>query len=617
MSLILPPIKKSEMPIPHRKFLYYKLNNIINPNIINDNRIHNYIFIIHNTETDTMTPIYGSIGMNSKPPNYGSIKLNTLEYEFTENPINLPTSDNDFVWAVNKKLKSHLANAAKTINDTIFINTRDEDVKISITSTATIFSINIIIDNNFISIYKKIYHDKLDPVTSISTNYIKHKSRIKESICKMAEFIYENKNFINNLIKIKKILVTQNFKAKDILINNDKIYINVGELSKLKYFKQLSEQDCLNFTDLYNIKLAKHEFTHNFNISKFLSSRLTNILYSTKDNSNVPIESIINKQNFDLINKTKVKIDLTHEKYVTNIPNGFLISKDYYNKLYNNNKKLNYYYGKKFTSGKFTIFDNNPAPDIHGKIKYHEETFNKITDHKLKFLIFVKSYSNDIKILNKKIISNEIDQEKQLIELETNYNHIKKLENEFNQLMIKFNERIPFVLLIQYLFNRNRFQITEDMVKYSRSNSAIFINNRIISKLSKAIENIKYNIEVNKLENYKIIKSINDSIINNDLLFVMFNQNIIMKQGNIFPARFTKILKNLISHNYYDRSRFLTEIVNPKKTIALLKISEYKVFETKYDYKLHDLLILMSSKFSEQEVEDIKNRWVLITLNHL
>lgn len=586
MSLILPPVEDNEMPIFQKKFLYYKLNNVNNSNTVNDHQMYDQIFIINDTEENTITPIYDFKSL---------IKPDAYNFD-----------------SINEKLK--LYNAAATINDIITINTEDEDVKISITSTATIFSINIIIDNNFISIYKKIYHNKLDPITSISTNHIKHKSRVKNSISKMAEFIYENKNFINNLIKIKKILVTQNFKAKDILIDSDKIYINVGELSKLKYFKQLSEQSCLNFTDLYNIKLATYEFTHNFNISKFLRSRLTNILYSTKNNSNIPIESIINKQNFDLINKIKVETNLTFEKYITNIPNGFLISKDYYNKLYNNNKKLNYYYGKKFTSSKFTIFDNNPASDIYGKIKYHNDTYHKITDHKIKFLMFVKSYSNNIKILSKRNILSNFNQEEQLIELETNYNHIKKLENEFNQLMTKFDKGISFILFMQYLFNRNRFQINEEMVSYSRSNHGIFIHNKIISKLSKAIENIKYNIEVNKLENFKIIKSINDSIINNDLLFVMFNQNIIMKQGNVFPARFTKILKNLISHNYYDRSRFLTEIVNPKKP---LEIPIEEIFETKYDYRLHDLLILMSTKFSKKEVEDIKNRWVLITLNHL
>jgi len=587
MSLILPPVEDKEILIFRKKFLYYKLNNINNSNTVNNQQMYDQILIIHNTEDDTITPIYDF--KNSIEPD---------SYNFD---------------SINEKLKSKLYNTA-TINNTITINTEDKDVNISITSRATFFNIRLIIDDNFISIYKKIYHNKLDPITSVSTNYSKHKARAIESICKIAEFVYENKKFINNLIKIKKIIMINNFKSSNVLTDSNKIAINVEELSKLKHFKQLSEQESLNPTNIYNIKIKSPN--PNLNISRFFISRLTDLIYPTKNNLKTPIETIINKQNFNMIDKIKVETNLMFEKYITNIPDGFLISRNYYNKLYNNNKKLNYYYGKKFTNSKFTIFDNNPTPDIYGKIKYYDESYHKITNHKIKFLMFVKSYSNNIRILSKRNILSNFNQEEQLIELETNYNHIKKLEDEFNQLMTKFDKGISFILLIQYLFNRNKFQINEEMVSYSKSNHVIFIHNKITSKLSKAIENIKYNIEVNKLENFKIIKSINDSIIDNDLLFVMFNQNIIMKQGNIFPARFTKILKNLISHNYYDRSRFLTEIVNPKKTTVEAP-NIFKVFDTSYDYRLHDLLILMSNKFSKEEVEDIKNRWVLITLNYL
>lgn len=502
-------------------------------------------------------------------------------------------------------------------NDTITINTSDKDINISINKFSTVFSVSLIINDILITIYKKIYHNKNNLINSITTNYIKHKSKAIDSICKMAEFVYKNKDFIENLVKIKQIIICEILWKNNPRIldfRNNKIYINVNELSKLKIFKQLSEQNSSEYINVYNLK--KNQIYNP--VPTFFNSKITNITNSSKVQSSfITIESLINKQNFDIVKPLNIIHDinpnLLNDKYITNSSNGFLIADIYYNRLYNNNKRLNYYYGQPFTNKEIIIFNQNPKEDIYSKITYHNRSIHGFTIIKNKFLITFSHYKDNIRLLTKTQI-NENNQSQQLENLKGLKISMDQLENMFNDL----NKNTSFVIFIQYMFASKKFKLSRSSTGVENGDnifnkSPIFITDKNVKTLSKAIENIEFNIKTNNI-GFKYIDSILDPLIkSNSLLFTKFIKNIFIHTGVIVPSRFFK-MKNINIHE--TKYIVLTEVfdleVTPNKEVVDKPRSPIN-----YNQTLYELMILMNRKYTEDEIQKIKEQWTLIQLKSI
>lgn len=559
-------------------------------------------FIIYNKQTNSETSIIDKSSSNYPPIEDASHNDPPIEDASYNDPI--------------------------ILNTPIMIDTTDNNIHISINRFSTIFSIDLLINNIVVIIYKKIYHNKNNLLHSITNNYIKHKPKAIDSICKIAEFIYENKDFIENLAKIKQIImINAIWKSQHRVLevyNQNKIFININELFKLKQFKELSKQESPDYINLYDIKKNQIRKYSEF----FFTSKLTNItdIYKNQQSVNshyISIESIINKQNFDIVKTLHIINDinpnLLNNKYVTNTKNGFLISDKYYNKLYNNNQKLNYYYGQKFTNAELTIFDQNPDPFTYSKITYHNQSIHKYTILKNKSLITIQSYQDNIKLLVKMNVDN-YNQNQQLIELNTLIKNINIANDIFNKIKWP-NNNISFVSFLRYLFIPKWFKLNKSLKEIDQYNdhnftkTIIFIKPNKLTKITRAIDNIIYNTTTNQFEGLKYIKSVLNPLIisNNDLLFKQFILNVFMSKNSIFPFRFHRI-KRLPN----DECKYivLTEIVdityNENMVISNLNKSANFDLETFYN-----LMILMNRKYTQEKILKIKNQWKLIQLKSI
>lgn len=489
-------------------------------------------------------------------------------------------------------------------------NLYDDNLNITITNTSTIFNINLIINNLYINVFKKVKHNKNKLVHSILNNHIVFKNKATDEICRMCEFIYENKDFVENLSKIKFYIISKHLNY-NIGPNYTNININVGELNKLKKIKELSN---LNAIPEEYINILDHNPLKFYTNSIFSYSRLTHI--SVLD-SKSGIACVINKENFDLV-KNISTFDICKKvmstKYCTRLNDKLLISKKDHDRLYNNNKFLNYYYGCSFTNLEFVTFDSkvklsneisinskliyfNPYKKIPNQTivpKVQTKTLNSFINYKDNVCIVKKTKLDEN--YNSTVFDNQINEIKlmhqELIGLEENMKYINK----------HVNNNIDLITFSRYMISNSPYSIFSQVPTRSQ-----FINRLILKKLNTGIDNIIFNIE-NK---DKILNFFNP-IINteNNYVLGLFTVNIFNKGicPNLFKMKNLGPVQKEISIVYLNK---LNIVIKAGTSLAQMNMNDVFIGQ------LREMLILMNRKFTDLEFSKIEKDLKFLRLKSL
>jgi hypothetical protein len=456
----------------------------------------------------------------------------------------------------NKEIKK------KEHDDNIYtyaISTYDPNLNIRITATNTVFSISIIVDHILINIYKKILHNQDNIVKSITENQQLYKGKAIDELCKMSEFIYENIDFIKTIIKIKCAFM------KKIKVFYQHVNINTNELNKLKLYKEFINYESekpfnLNTnTEVYTFSETQ-KYTYG-NPWSFYIVRLTNI-------HNKRVSEVINKQSAEFVkdlNINELLPDCYKSRWLVKTKNKLFIGQPLYNKFINNNKYLNYYYGKPVTNLKYQAFDvsvDNKYQSIRQKSKIDNIDYDFATFIKYNSIINIvvsqpitdnfnlnSTLKNNIEILNK----NEIIT-KQLIDdigLETFYMIYRLLKN----------------WSVFYYFFPLKFKEEYDRFK-------IYINEYITNIIQSAVENLKYN-----LDNYDILSPFLDKVLTRKIttLFII--------------TKFTNI-----------KSKRLTSDILRERNIEVMSKEYDPIIILDKEVKKEHLIFLINQKFTSESM---------------
>lgn len=498
--------------------------------------------------------------------------------------------------------------ADKYINNFHCTNLYDDNLNITITNTSTIFNINLIINNLYINVFKKVKHNKNKLVHSILNNHNVFKGKAIDEICKMCEFIYENKDFVENLSKIKFYIISKHLNY-NIGPNYTNININVGELNKLKKIKELSN---LNAIPEEYINILDHnplKFSTNVGFSY---SRLTHISVL---NSKSGIVCVINKENFDLVKNIStfdICKKVMNTKYCTRLNNKLLISKENHDRLYNSNKYLNYYYGCSFTNLEFITFDSkvklSNKLSINSKLIYfnpYKRLLNQIVPVvQTKTLNSFVNYKDNVCIVKKIKLDENYNStvfDNQINEIKLMHQELIGLEENMKYINEHLNNNIDLITFSRYMISNSPYSIFSHIPTRSQ-----FINRLILKKLITGIDNIIFNIK-NK---DKILNFFNPIInMDNNYVLGLFTVNI-FNEGicpNLFKMRNLGPVHKEISVVYLNK---LNLAINHMKSLSQDENSLYI-------NKLREMLILMNRKFTDLEFSKIEKDMKFLRLKSL
>lgn len=482
--------------------------------------------------------------------------------------------------------------ADKHIDNFHCIHLYDRNLNISITNTSTIFNINLIINNLYINVFKKVKHNKNKLVHSILNNYITFKGKAIDEICRISEFIYENKDFVENLSKIKFYIISKHLNY-NIGPNYTNININVSELNKLKKIKELSN---LNANPEEYINILDHNPLKFYADSTFSYSRLTNI--SVLD-SKSGIACVINKENFDLVKNIStydICIKVMNTKYCTRLNNNLLISKENYNRLYNTNKYLNYYYGCSFTNLEFVTFDSkvklSNELSINSKLIYFNP-YKKIPNQTIGPLVQTKTlnsfvnYKDNVCIVKKTKLDENYNStvfDNQINEIRLMHQELIGLEENMKYINEHLNNNIDLITFTRYMIGNSTYSIFNQVPSRSQ-----FINRLTLKKLNTSINNIIFNIE------------------NKDKILNFINPIINMENNDILGLFTINIFNKGICPNLFKMNN-LGPIHREISIIYLNKLDlEFQNLNELFIDKLREMLILMNRKFTDLEFRKIEN----------
>lgn len=439
------------------------------------------------------------------------------------------------------------------------ISTYDPNLNIRITATNTIFSVSIIIDQIIINIYKKVLHNPDNIVKSIIENQQVYKGKVINELCKMSEFIYENIDYIKTLIKIKCVFM------KKIKIFHQYININTNELNKLKLYKEWFNHESekpfnLNSNTEFYTYSETQKYTYG-NPWLFYTTRLTNI-------HNELASEVINKQSAEFVknlNLNELLPNCYKSRWLIKTKNKLFIGQPLYNKFINNNKYLNYYYGKPITNLKYQAFDvsvDNKYQSIRQKSKDRESGYD--------FTTFIK-YDSIINIVVSQPITDNFNIDSNL---KDNIEILSKNEIITKQLIDDIGLE-TFYMIYRLLKNWTVFYyffplpFKEDYERFK-----IYINEYIANIMYSAVENLKYN-----LDNYDILSPFLDKVLTRKIttLFIITN--------------FTNI-----------KSKRLTSDILKERNIEVLSKEYNPIIILDKEVKKEHLIFLINQKFTSESM---------------
>jgi len=491
-----------------------------------------------------------------------------------------------------------------TTDNIIKLNLNDENVVISLTRTATIFSMYIFVNDIYVNIYKKIPHNRNNLIKSITNNFIKHKSKAIDDICKISEYIYENPKFVFTLLKLK-LLFNSHKEFTPILYENKMINICTSELNTLRKIQLLSEH---SNSDFYNIiKYSKSQLSSLKSLNnrgKWVATSLHNYSKLTRFLS-INNDKLINKENFELISEFEINLPhivkgTTKHTYITN--NTLYVADIAYNKIINFNEKLNYYYFSK-NIHKFNSINIFKSHNIVNGTPFISRIFNPRN-------ISTSPHFNQVP--NVYIQTQTINDGYPYFYINTNIDFLSSdlneiIKNDINRILLVMNK---FKQLSSTIDKNLLYRIYNTLTKKQTIiQTAQFINckNSGIRKLETAIENLEYNWKIK------------------DVIFDFVNTKLINKAGNRVLSKFIdELLKiNLLPHKITIKQFKLSL---PAIDIVGLNCDKltydniYTCYNTKenrsYNIEL-SIGILINRKFTKEVLEAFENKSIIWSLAEL
>lgn len=374
-----------------------------------------------------------------------------------------------------------------------YINEYNENLKINILENSTLLSMNMFVNGIYINIYKKVINRKdSNYIENITNNFIRFQSKALDEISKMNEFIYNNYEFMYNLIKFKIMFIYNSIGLARYEINNI-IQINVNEINQFYKIMELVKRECTDSTPSGYFNFLNGEKSLS-DIRRHIMDKLPinhmGLISKLSCFMKFSNHSILNKQNFEKIKNFELpfeNIGITPSTYVS--PNKTLFVSDN-SKIINFNKKFNYYYNinitgfKKIKFFKHQIIKNNLI--IHNNIMKPKVNFNNNT--LLNRLSYICSYikmenNNNIYLYSTRPLTNnfEADINKNINNLLKNIPYFHKIQSQCIHYTFKH--------VIYVLLNTLKQRITLRTVDIKPQ----FINISKLNKIQNAIDTINFN----------------------------------------------------------------------------------------------------------------------------
>lgn len=501
---------------------------------------------------------------NTKPRRY------RREYspKYTLKFVDTTNNTNHHFLLYDPENKSPLIEKRDEDNYVYHINTNDPNLNIHITSTNTVFSISIIVDQIILNIYKKVLHNQDNIIESILKNHQIYKSKATNELCKMSEYIYENIDYIKTLIKIKCIFM------RKIKIFYQHININTNELNKIKLYKEFLNYESEKPFNL-DTNINTYYETQKFVYAKpwsFFITRLTNI---HTEHAN----TVINKQSVEIVKDLNINDllpDCYKSRWLVKTKNKLFIGQPIYNKFINNNKQLNYYYDKPITNLKYQAFDVN----VNNKYKSIRQK-SKNRDSGYEFATFIK-YNKLINIVISQPITDNFDLNNTL---KNNIEILNKNEIITNQIINDFGIE-TFYMIYRLLKN---WAILYYNTPLNYKVAQVYINDYIAKTMQSAVENLKYN-----LDNYDKISPFLDKVLTQKITAIFIINT------------FTKI-----------KSRKLTNDIRKGHNIEMMSKEYNPIVILDKEVKKEHLIFLINQKFTSKSIATYEKYIVMLGLRLL
>jgi hypothetical protein len=462
----------------------------------------------------------------------------------------------------------------------------------------------LFVNDIYVNIYKKIPHNQNDLIKSITNNFIKHKSKAIDDICKISEYIYENPKFVFTLLKLK-LIFNSHKEFTPILYENKIINISTSELNTLRKIQLLSEQSNSDFYNIINYSKSQLRSLKSLNNrGKWFATSLHNYSKLTRFLS-INNDKLINKENFELI--SEFKIDLPHivkgttkHTYVTN--NTLYVADITYNKIINFNKELNYYYFSK-NIHKFDSINIFKSHNVVNGTSFISRIFNPRN---------ISNSPHFNQVPNVYIQTQTINDEYPYFYINTNIDFLSSdlneiIKNDINKILLVINK---FKYLSSKIDKELIYRIYNTLTKKQTIiQTAQFINckNSKIRKLETAIENLEYNWKIK------------------DIIFDFVNTKLINKAGNRVLIKFIdELLKiNLLPHKITTKQfKIWSSSINivGLNCYNLTYNDIYTCYNTKenrsYNIEL-SIGILINRKFTKEVLEALENKVIIWSLAEL
>lgn len=477
-----------------------------------------------------------------------------------------------------------------------YINTYDELLNINILPHSTIFSVNIFINGFYLNIYKKVAYRKDDKyIDNLINSFAKFRLKAIDEICKMNEFIYENYEFIYDLIKLKVMFISNVCKVSHRNIN-ELIHINICEIDKLRRIMLLSEQSC---PDRLNFINGEKDLMYNFRIRT--KPNVLGIL--SKLSTFAPFDNylLLNKENFEFIRNFPLpfaNIGSTKKTYIYN--NTLYVSNNEYLKIINYNKYLNYYYDKSIDGFEKVIpfeevvkKDDKVIKNFIGtpRLKSNGTLLGKKSAYFKSFT----SVNDNIKLISNTLIEDDIIESQQ-----KNINKLLNGINEFNNILV--HEECDIFDIIDCILNYKKFKPIQ--------HTGIIFNVSKLNKIKSAVENINFNFN-NKEKIMNIFHNMGkfyyDINTRNNLLDY-FTEEVFIN-GNV-PEEFKKLAKQVYTDKKYGYAADIRNIYIQEMSIAFMNGSDR-------NKKFQIYLILMNRKYDKKELDTLEENLRILSLRCL
>jgi hypothetical protein len=416
----------------------------------------------------------------------------------------------------------------------------------------------------------------------------------------MNEFIYENYEFIYNLIKLKVMFITNVHRVRNRNIN-ELIHININEIDKLRRIMILSEQSCSNPLDIIN---GENNLIYNFkvktkcNVLGALSKLSTFALF---DNY-----LILNKENFKKIQNFTLpfaNIGSTKKTYVAN--NVLYVSSNEHTKIINYNKHLNYYYNKSIDGFKKVI----PFEETINKNEILIKSFIGIPRVKSNGILlgtknaYIKSFisiNNKINLISNTLIENDLIKSQQ-----TNIDKLLSGLNKFNNIVV--DDQCNLNDIIDCVINYKKYRLLRNL--------GIIINISKLDKIKLAVENINYNYN-NKEKIIEIFNRLRklyyDPTTRNNLLDY-FTEEVFMK--GLIPQEFKKYANRV----YSDKKQGYEADI---RTVYIHEMNSVNNINKEHNNELlsrqyHLYLMFMNRKYDKKELDTLEENLRIFSLRCL